>query len=166
LYICTLKKHLQVAHKNENDSIMKEFNDEKNFINIYNKLLNDPGKFPFVVVKNRVIVQTPHENSTDNTNSDSPVQRPEGNVSKLNDEMQEYFNMVNMSNYYNLLQSKMLANEIMKTNLQNRQHPLMSFVSPQFMPQSPYSNQGRSYMNMMAFLYLKNLQGQQTGKPF
>jgi len=52
LYICTLKKHLQSAHKRENDEISEEFKEEKNFITIYKKLISEPKKFPFIVIKN------------------------------------------------------------------------------------------------------------------
>ncbi len=52
MYICTLKKHLQSAHKRENDEISQEFKEEKNFITIYKKLISEPKKFPFIVIKN------------------------------------------------------------------------------------------------------------------
>jgi len=158
---------------------MKEFNYEKNFITIYKKLINNPEKFPFVIVKNRGNVPISQENSTDNTNTDLVGQQGEGvNPNTLKDELKGYFvqNMVNMKAYYDILQSKMIANAIMKNDLQNRQYqyadmqnrqyPCMPFAPAQFMPQvvNVVNDQQSEYMNMMAFLYLKNIQSQQMSR--
>ena len=46
-----MKKHLQASHKKENEEIMSKFSEEKNFISIYKKLINNTQNFPFIVIK-------------------------------------------------------------------------------------------------------------------
>jgi len=141
---------------------MKEFNDEKNFITIYKKLVKNPERFPFVVVKNRgYTFQMPCEN----VEKPTPVVSQEMNVgaSKIRDEIKEYFmqNMIYMKNYYDFLNAKNAKQYLpyggMSVSPQMQMYPQLN--------NSVNNNQANAYMNMMALLYLKNAQNQSMCTP-
>lgn len=91
MYICTLKKHLQSSHKKENDKIQEEFKEEKNFITIYKKLVSEPKKFPFIVLKNSINYSVYNQEISTSFSSAEA-----NNMEKFNQSI-NYFNITNQN---------------------------------------------------------------------